>query len=775
MKIKKTWVGYIFWGLFSIVLFTNIGFAAVPLIQNEVSKFSVVLTILIVYSSVIVSSVLIICGYQLFMKFFYPRLFTEASEPSAEKSFVELMVFLLCVFVAISFRVLMIITIREFDPAEDLYYALSIGEVSYSSLQTVSNGVFIYNSFLNFLYGIFGISPLVIVSIHSVLHLGAILLTYQGVRMAFGKLTGFVFLVCLSVFPVNYGLVNTISPIHLLIFLFGLYLFILFSYLSKIKQNKGNNFISIIVYIILGLFSAFMVYYDIVGIISVFIGLPFLIYSSSSTDDMDEETKRPITRIILYLLSFVFGTVILLALFSKNGLTGIDALLSYILQFVHSNGLNFELLVPNAGSWECIPIFVLVFIWFLSYLRGKSDNGIPFVVSIIVIFLFTFLSLNTYAYQGIYNFLWAIMAGLGISALPVFVVAEAEREHDKRAREAKRAERALKRSMEAGEKSIQLNSEDITKRKKPAASFDNNGVRKGYGIGRKSSESESAPDTEQISKENKFETEFSESETKSTTPKNSVLLSSSVEKTIHEPVKSMVSQVPTLNRETKKPAEDEKKILPPNIHSNISYDKTNNSEINIMNQVPVTQTPSASEDKMQQLNDTTETDTSSKPSVNTNISADTDLNTITQNNIIKRSAPIRRGYRTPSKSTFSPEELERIKQHTNGEFAYHSKEEMMSVGGVSHSSEKVLKNNFIHVIPDSRPIQENKTQTNVETNTSLKEVTQTASEQMPKLIKNPLPVPKPHVAKELNFDFDPKENEMDYDIKDLSGRDYFDI
>ncbi|MBO4310243.1 MAG: hypothetical protein J5856_04135 [Lachnospiraceae bacterium] len=42
------------------------------------------------------------------------------------------------------------------------------------------------------------------------------------------------------------------------------------------------------------------------------------------------------------------------------------------------------------------------------------------------------------------------------------------------------------------------------------------------------------------------------------------------------------------------------------------------------------------------------------------------------------------------------------------------------------------------------------------------------------LIKNPLPVPKPHVTRELSYDVEPEEYD-DFDIKDLKGKDYYDI
>ena len=53
-------------------------------------------------------------------------------------------------------------------------------------------------------------------------------------------------------------------------------------------------------------------------------------------------------------------------------------------------------------------------------------------------------------------------------------------------------------------------------------------------------------------------------------------------------------------------------------------------------------------------------------------------------------------------------------------------------------------------------------------------LSQTVKEK-PKMIKNPLPGPKPHVAKELSYDYIPKAGEMDFDIKDISDKDDYDI
>ena len=54
-------------------------------------------------------------------------------------------------------------------------------------------------------------------------------------------------------------------------------------------------------------------------------------------------------------------------------------------------------------------------------------------------------------------------------------------------------------------------------------------------------------------------------------------------------------------------------------------------------------------------------------------------------------------------------------------------------------------------------------------------VPDTGEEETPKLIDNPLPTPKKHVPKEMDFDLEPDPDHMHFDVVDMKGKDYFDI
>lgn len=131
-------------------------------------------------------------------------------------------------------------------------------------------------------------------------------------------------------------------------------------------------------------------------------------------------------------------------------------------------------------------------------------------------------------------------------------------------------------------------------------------------------------------------------------------------------------------------------------------------------------------------------------------------------------SPSRRHFRHPSKSTFTPEELENISRYTGVNYVKPAEKiEDVSADKKAEILPGVQSENVV----EPRMKEEVK---NVSTVTSLNDV-KTNIERKPKMIRNPLPGPKPHVAKELSYDYNPKPSEMEFDIVDMKGKDFFDL
>ena len=135
-------------------------------------------------------------------------------------------------------------------------------------------------------------------------------------------------------------------------------------------------------------------------------------------------------------------------------------------------------------------------------------------------------------------------------------------------------------------------------------------------------------------------------------------------------------------------------------------------------------------------------------------------------------SPSRRHYRQPSKSTFTKEELEKISQYTGVQYTPAEHKEATDV--VKETAAVVAQ---VVKKPEMQPAPKTVEETvkkQVEDVKDIKDIKQQPDRQ-PKLIRNPLPGPKPHVPKELNYDYTPTASEMKFDIEDLKGRDYFDL
>ncbi len=64
---------------------------------------------------------------------------------------------------------------------------------------------------------------------------------------------------------------------------------------------------------------------------------------------------------------------------------------------------------------------------------------------------------------------------------------------------------------------------------------------------------------------------------------------------------------------------------------------------------------------------------------------------------------------------------------------------------------------------------------NAENEDAAKKAEETVKQQKTAMIKNPLPTPKKHIPKEMDFDYQPISSQMHFDIVDMTGIDFFDI
>ena len=268
-----------------------------------------------------------------------------------------------------------------------------------------TNGVVIYSSFCKTVFHLFGNKAYALIAVQGVLQILSTLFTFFAIKNSFGKFAGWLTLISLTVMPGFFLKITEINPVSLLIFFLSVYIWLLSKSVYYRNDRNSSSALRIILYILLGLFGAFISCYDISGLICVIISV-YMFGLRPDIDDYEPESadRKKSVRVSVFLISFIISFLLILTLFAPNEIVGLSAIKEYFLQFVPTRGFDYQILSPNSGWWDSIPVLCTAFIWYISYLKEKSNNAIPFAFAAIFIFVLHFLSLNIFSYLILYNY-----------------------------------------------------------------------------------------------------------------------------------------------------------------------------------------------------------------------------------------------------------------------------------------------------------------------------------------------------------------------------------
>ena len=880
MKLTKTWLSYIVWGLFSIIFFANIGISAIEIyMKNEMSDFW--MPMIVLYGGTIGGIVCIVGIFKLVEKYVLPKLKNEETEVNKA---VEIFALVMVIFVAVALRVIGIIASSGSLVGTTEYFDHAISGSIQTSFDAYGNGAYIYTGFLGFVLDFLGHMPTAAMWVQAFIQMLTIICTFFLLKKSLGRVAAWVALVLLSFLPGSFLAVRSCTPDTLFALFFVLYLWALVYLCQANKTQKIRGRVHSLYYILMGVFAAFLSYYDIAGVVCVAIGV--VAFTQFKNEESWLKIQRPATQNLLFCLGFAVSLLLIVWAFPTGGTeAGPASLIAYFVSFISSSGLNLMIMTPHKGMWDCVALFIFAGLWFVGFLRTRQDKGFPFGILIVFLTIKSFLGIGINDYSVLSSFLWIILATIGLVSVNDFRKTDRDVEIAERNKEntAKRkAERERKRDEATGEKSIRLDNIDKRKAmeepalnnrrgKKRVVSIDDiemEPTKKSYGIGRKT---DAEPDLEEKSAvtetkpihNNKHEV-VSESAEIEVAPLNDVVYSApatqqenkTVVKKVERPPLGTASPTPvystynpgavytqpsrsrrslrTPSKSTFTPEDLERisrytgvsymashTVISPAKEDEPDFDMEDIAEVSVNENVADVKEEAVPEDMISrtqegvsyfELPDNEETKASPdevKPDITsenelhadegntevnvqegdiqteesvteeeTSASADEEEKTATQN---EQSEPVvtpgivynpsRRHYRHPSKSTFSPEELERIRQFTNNNYT-NSFDNHLDVSDIAQEDGKASAMDYTSskpVVAVGTPGAGRTVMNNV------RNEKQNESGQQPRMIRNPLPGPKPHVARELSYDYIPKESEMDYDIKDMRGKDYFDL
>ncbi len=876
MKLTKTWLSYIIWGIFSIIFFTNIGIAAIEIgIQNETTDFFI--PIIILYGGTIVGILAFIGVYKLIEKYVLPKMKSDG-EAFVLKGPGEWLAFAMLIFVAIAVRAIAIISAGGQLVGATEFYEYSIGATDATVFAIHNNATYVYCGFLGFLLSFLGHFPTAAMSVQAGIQIITVVATYFAVKKALGRVPAWIATILIAFLPGSFFAVRMCTPDSFLTMLFALYMLALVYLGQANREQKIRLGAHGIFYVLIGLFAGVLTYLDWTGLLAFVIGIVALIQYKN--EDAWLKIQKPFLQVLWFSIAFVLATVLLLWFLSTGSMeSGPAAVVGYASSLLPSGGLNLMILSPHKGQWDTLALFIFAGLWFFGFLRSKQDKAFPYTFVIVFLTIASFVGIGAYDYAWLASYLWIMLATIGLTSINDFRknerdVAVAERTKETSAK--RKAERERKRAEAAGEKSIRL--DDIHEKKSKGFSdinesggiglssvgtsnssvgqtnaYNDSSTKKGYGIGRKTESLEveetvnnnvmpvvevkssnvaepvvSTPAYSGVSTEEKYSVvkkvdrpplgmsasmtpmqpqygyaPGSRSRRSLRSPSKSTFTPEDLERiSRYTGVNYMASQTVAVKQEDPENVEN---VIDNVVETSVSSNKVdeapflNNISALPTNDVVVAQetvvsdvteeivsAPEMTETAIpvaEEVVNTTEESVETTPEAGEHSVSYIELEAMENDEVNKASeetphveevptlapyiSPSRRHFRHPSKSTFSPEELEKISRYTG--VSYKKTEQSQTSPEKENEKPSVQPEKVV-----SQP-EKNVAKQVEETKSVALDNTKSVTERKPKMIRNPLPGPKPHVAKELSYDYNPKPSEMEFDIVDLKGKDFFDL
>ncbi|MBR6382528.1 MAG: hypothetical protein IKS56_00905 [Lachnospiraceae bacterium] len=424
MVTKKNIYHYILYVIFALIFFCAIGLYSISMVGS--AEGSAIVLILIRYGIVFIVAVLLV----LIFKFVVPKIpekYQIKDLPVISKSYEAvgiITIIMLMIFVRVMF-----ITSQFGVEIENAYYDYALG----STVRVPGTAYvdYAYASICSLLCKISS-TPYPIYALNILLQAGIIAFAYFMLKRSLRMRYALLMAMLLSFMPYSIKASMNISPDTLLTFLYVAYLY----YLSWIIYlNKKSHIIDgyqMLYIVALGVFSGFVAMWDILGVSLLVLTVSMLLLTCKKYTETIFQNK--FIQSGIFIVSFAGSLFLFLSLFYNNGLNQMDNVLNYIYSFI-PRGLSLTYEAPMETRPEGIAIFIFVAIAIFAFIRNEFDKGLPSVILLDFICVFTFVKFNTSEYSYILNFFFMLITVIGLFELPNFAlsvedISNAEKERE---------------------------------------------------------------------------------------------------------------------------------------------------------------------------------------------------------------------------------------------------------------------------------------------------------------------------------------------------------
>lgn len=415
MTIRKNKFSYFAWILFLIAGFYTLfvsSFGIAQFLGKEDGVWSV-----IVFVATIVVGILLLFLLRSLVKVLENKL-----EPSGPMSlFAEGIGLFFLIVVAFVTRFLYI-TYFDDSAITDLSMLSLAQNKDSAELLEISIGTFLYAKILSVALMLFGIKAEAGMYLNLFLQVLIVFLIYFSFRFYFNKFTAFLASGVYSFLPPFLSELTVISPEILLTLSHAVGFFAFYAVISSFYQKKKTGSGLLMAYLFAGICIGLTLSLDISGLALLFMSFVYLFMAKKK---YDSENKTGLGIVLVLLSAIVVWCLLLFAKSSVLSISFLDLLKEeYVAPFTALN-FNLKMATPGYGSFYSLVFTIPVVFLVIRFFQMDRDYYSSNYIFIFVLSLISLFQVTSYEYSSLSNYVWLFITVYGLLALASQNVIEA--------------------------------------------------------------------------------------------------------------------------------------------------------------------------------------------------------------------------------------------------------------------------------------------------------------------------------------------------------------
>ena len=420
MRFKRSALNYITWGLLCVILFAGVGISAIGVSEAN-SSSTYLFYVAAFYALFIFGCVILMVLYRLLRKTWKEKIASKIKI----KGLLETALVFVVVIAAIVLRFVFAM-IQQNDAGEfafsgtAAYYEYAIGNLD--TLGTASNIAYVYANSLKALFAVFSQTHIAVFVLQAFLAFGEMMFLFYALKESAGKIVAWIALLLVAFLPGSIALFTQCTPGLFLTFILSGYLFAAVMVISGSAKGRYTQGKYLILYGMLGLLTGAICYFDIIGVVMIPLTIySFVVFRSKTVSDT---ASKPLIQSLVYLGMTLVTLSVSLFGFPSGVEAGVTGIARFIACFVPREGINLTLLTPLFGNWDALLIYILAGFWILAFLKTKTDKAFAFSVVVIAMVAFQFFTFDHTDYIPFVSLCFSAIAAIGFSCLKFVFASE---------------------------------------------------------------------------------------------------------------------------------------------------------------------------------------------------------------------------------------------------------------------------------------------------------------------------------------------------------------